>query len=91
MNELLKAVYEVATGSYICKPHRIKNISSELNAAVEKLSEKIIDVFPNLQNVRWVALRLLEGDQSIIEAIRSGDLENIKPAVAEPIKQEPVY
>jgi ferrous iron transport protein B len=87
---LLKAIYEVATGSYICKPHRIKNISTELNVAVEKLSEKIIEEFPNLQNVRWVALRLLEGDQSIIEAIRSGELENIKPGIAEPVKQEPL-
>ena len=90
MDELIKAVYEVATGSYICKPHRIKNISSELNAAVENLSEKIIEEFPNLQNVRWVALRLLEGDQSIIDAIRSGELESIKPKIAETITQEPV-
>ena len=90
MDELLKAIYEVATGSYICKPHRIKNISTELNAAVEKLSEKLIEEFPNLLNVRWVALRLLEGDQSIIDAIRSGELENIKPGITEPIKKEPV-
>jgi ferrous iron transport protein B len=57
---------------------------------VEKLSEKLIEEFPNLQNVRWVALRLLEGDQSIIDAIRSGELESIKPGIAESIKHEPV-
>lgn len=90
MDELLKAVYDVAAGNYICKPPRIKNISSELNIAVEKLSEKIIEEFPNLQNVRWVALRLLEGDQSIIEAIRSGELENIKPVPANQLQQEQV-
>ena len=39
MDELLKAIHDVATGSYICKPHRIKKISSELNIAVEKLSK----------------------------------------------------
>jgi len=31
-----------------------------------------------LPNVKWVALRLLEGDQSIIDSIRNGDLGNIK-------------
>jgi hypothetical protein len=33
---------------------------------------------------------LLEGDQSIIDAIRSGELESIKPGIAESIKHEPV-
>ncbi|MCA2005345.1 MAG: iron transporter FeoB, partial [Ignavibacterium sp.] len=33
--------------------------------------------FPNLPNARWVALRLLEGDQNIIDAVRSGELGNI--------------
>lgn len=78
MNELLNMIFEVATGKYICKPHRIKTSSKELNFAVEKLSREIIKEFPDLPNVRWVALRLLEGDQSIIEAIRSGELGNLK-------------
>ena len=36
--------------------------------------------FPDVPNARWVALRLLEGDQSIIDAIRSGELGNLKKA-----------
>lgn len=81
MNELLNMIYEVATGKYICKPYRIKTNSKELNAAVEKLSKEIEKEFPNLPNLRWVALRLLEGDQSIIEAVRSGELGNLKKEV----------
>lgn len=77
MNELLKVVFDVATGNYICKPNRIKNTSKELNDAIDKLSKEIMLEFPQLPNVRWVALRLLEGDQSIIDAIRSGELGNI--------------
>ncbi|MCU0415524.1 MAG: hypothetical protein MUE91_14195 [Ignavibacteriaceae bacterium] len=34
--------------------------------------------FPHLPNTKWVALRLLEGDQSIIDSIRNGDLGNLK-------------
>jgi ferrous iron transport protein B len=78
MNELIKIIYEVSTGRFICKPHRIKSNSKELNFAVEKLSREIGSEFPALPNTRWVALRLLEGDQSIIDSILTGELGKIK-------------
>ena len=78
MNELLKVVFDVASGNFICKPHRMKSSSKELNAAIEVLGREIESEFPGLPNTRWVALRLLEGDQSIIDAIRSGELGNLK-------------
>ncbi len=78
MNELLNMIYDVASGRYICKPYRIKTKSNELNFAIDKLSKEIESEFPGLPNLRWVALRLLEGDQSIIDAIRNGDLGNLK-------------
>lgn len=81
MNELLNMIHQVATGKYVCKPYRIKTNSIELNSAIDKLSREIETEFPNLPNLRWVALRLLEGDQSIIDAIRSGDLGNLKKDV----------
>jgi len=77
MNELLNSIYEVATGKYICKPYRLKSKSRELNFAVEKLSKMLREEFPNLPNAKWVALRLLEGDQSIIDSIRNGELGKI--------------
>ncbi|HSW54449.1 MAG TPA: FeoB small GTPase domain-containing protein [Ignavibacteriaceae bacterium] len=77
MNELLNSIYEVATGKYICKPYRLKSKSRELNFAVEKLSKMLHEEFPNLPNAKWVALRLLEGDQSIIDSIRNGELGKI--------------
>lgn len=78
MNELLNAIFEVATGRFLCKPYRLKSNVRELNYAVEKLSKMLHQEFPNLPNIKWVALRLLEGDQSIIESIRNGDLGNLK-------------
>jgi len=77
MNELLASIYEIVSGKYICKPYRLKSKSKELNIAVEKLTGKILEEFPHLPNAKWAALRLLEGDQSIIDAIRNGDLGNI--------------
>ncbi|MEZ4636085.1 MAG: hypothetical protein R2856_14165 [Caldilineaceae bacterium] len=31
-----------------------------------------------MPNARWVALRLLDGDESIIQAVRSGDLGSLR-------------
>jgi len=78
--ELLNAIHEVATGKYICKPHRISNEIKNVSAAVNELDKKISEQFSDLPNTRWIALRLLEGDQSIIEAVRSGEIGNLRPA-----------
>lgn len=77
MNELLQAIEEVATGKYICKPPKLKSRSKQLNHAIETLSARILDAYPGLPNVKWVAMRLLEGDNNIIEAIRSGEIGNL--------------
>lgn len=78
MQDLLKAIYEVATGEYICRPHRIKGESKILKKAIDKLVTKIENAYPDLPNARWVALRLLEGDQHIIEAIKNGELKDLR-------------
>jgi len=75
--ELLKAVHEVAIGETICKPHRIKSGSSAIKNAIDELSAQIEEVYPNVPNARWVALRLLDGDQRIAEAVQSGALGNL--------------
>jgi ferrous iron transport protein B len=81
MNELLAAIEEVAAGKYVCRPHKIKSRPPKLNHAISNLSVKLAEQFPNLPNINWVALRLLEGDNSIIEAVRSGELGNINAGV----------
>ena len=80
MDALLAAVEEVANGTYVCRPHRIRSRSPKLNHAISGLSRKLSQEFPGLPNLQWVALRLLEGDNSIIEAIRTGDLGTIGSA-----------
>jgi len=71
--ELLKTVQQVASGEIKCKPHRIKSVPEKINKAIEKLRFEIEKEFPNVPNSRWIALRLLDGDQRIIEAIKSGE------------------
>lgn len=77
IQDLLKAINEVATGAFVCKPHRIASNSKSLKRAIETLSGKIENSFPGLTNSRWVALRLLEGDPRIVEAVKTGELATL--------------
>ena len=36
-----------------------------LNQAVERLASQLEEAFPSLPNARWVAIRLLDGDERI--------------------------
>lgn len=81
IQELLKNIHAVATGEFVCKPHRLKNEPKELKPALSKLTSMIEMQFPGLTNTRWVALRLLEGDQRIIDAIKTGELGSLIPLV----------
>lgn len=74
IDELLKAVHEVATGKYVCKPHKLKKAPQELKKAIDDLVNKIENKYPGISNARWVALRLLEGDQRMIQAIENDEL-----------------
>ncbi|MEZ4684259.1 MAG: FeoB small GTPase domain-containing protein [Caldilineaceae bacterium] len=75
--DLLQAVSEVATGQTVCRPHRIKSEPPALKQAVADLVAELTMLYPNLPNARWVAMRLLDGDQRIIEAIEQGELGDL--------------
>ena len=75
--ELLQTVSEVARGEIIGKPYRVKYASANLKNAVEQLTSQIQAAFPDLPNARWVALRLLDGDERIAEALRKGELGDL--------------
>lgn len=82
---LLQAVHDVATGKTVCKPYRLKNQSPAIRHALGQLVPKIKAAFPDLPNPQWVALRLLDGDQRITEAIRLGELGDLnRQAALEP-------
>ena len=74
LDGVLQAISEVATGRFVCKPRRIQDEPPELKRAVAELMPMITAVFPDLPNARWVALRLLDGDERIIQAVRKGEL-----------------
>jgi len=83
LEELLAAVHDVASGETINKTHKIKALSPQLERAVSILETDIEAMFPDLPNSRWVALRLLDGDKRIEDAIVRGELGDLhtEPAV----------
>ncbi len=74
LSDLLQAIDDVATGRIVGKPHRIKSEPPALKRAVSQLTAQIERTFPGLPNARWVALRLLDGDPRIVEAVQRGEL-----------------
>lgn len=77
--ELLAAIDGVAHGLYPARPRRVQRLDAKVEAAVQTLSAQLEEAFPGLPNVRWVALRLLDGDASIIRAVQDGTLGQLAP------------
>jgi ferrous iron transport protein B len=71
---LLKEMLGVANGQTVCRPHRLNYEVPGLRAAMEKLTAQLRQAFPGLRHAEWVALRLLEGDPSIVKAVGAGEL-----------------
>ncbi|WP_281614200.1 FeoB small GTPase domain-containing protein [Flammeovirga sp. SubArs3] len=76
ISELLRTVDDVAKGKIICKPHRIKNVPKRIDKEINKIQKSIEQLYPGLPNSRWIAFRLLDGDQDIIKAIKNGEFIN---------------
>lgn len=74
---LLQTIHDVASGRTVCRPRRLESPPPELKQAIARVTQEIEATFPGLPNPRWVALRLLDGDERIIEAVRQGDLADL--------------
>jgi ferrous iron transport protein B len=83
--ELLQAIEEVATGRFICRPYRLQSHPKDLKAALTILVDEIAVAAAELPNARWVAMRLLDGDETIAAALRHGELGRVDPAEAAPM------
>lgn len=80
---LVQTIADVSTGKTICKPRRFQNEPPELKKAINILVDQLTQQFPGLPNARWVALRLLDGDQTLTEAIQHGELADLVPQISQ--------
>ncbi len=91
LDELLQAVEEVASGEFAGRPLRVGGKSPALEEVVSELAGKIGEAFPGLPNTQWVALRVLDGDDTIREAIGSGELATLQEHLSAPPSETPVF
>ena len=74
---LLQTIHDVASGKTVGKPRRFQNEPPKLKQAIGILVEQLNQAYPGLPNARWVALRLLDGDESMVKAVQNGELSGL--------------
>jgi len=75
VEDLLKELSAVARGEVVCQPYRLKYEVPGLRGPVESVAGLLRKAFPNLPHAQWIAMRLLEGDRRVVEALESDELE----------------
>ncbi len=75
--QLVQTVAEVIKGEIRTAPFRAEP-PPEVRRAVDDLIPQIEEIAPGLPNARWVAMRLLDGDHRVRQALLSGELGAIE-------------
>ena len=73
---LLSTVADVIEGRITTKPVHIHG-TTEFQKAVDQLVPMIQQVAPGVPNPRWIAIRLLDGDLKVQEALKNNELAQI--------------
>ncbi len=77
IDQLLKEIDDMAHGRSVCRPHRLQFDIPTVHESVEELVTALEQTFPNMPHREWVALRLLEGDPRIVQAVASGEIGSL--------------
>lgn len=72
LKQLIQKTKEVAEGSITNELYRLP-LKPEVQAAIEKLVPLVSKEFPGIDNPEWIALRLLDGDETILDVLKSND------------------
>lgn len=76
LSDLVKVIAGVALGEMPTSPHR-PTFKPEVNKALDEVVPSTAKVLNGLPNARWVAMRLIEGDSRIREALVNGELASL--------------
>ncbi|MEN9975317.1 MAG: hypothetical protein RLZZ282_1323 [Verrucomicrobiota bacterium] len=87
--ELIREIATMAQRPDTPAPRRLPLEVPGLRLAMDRLETQLQQVFPRLPQPRWVALRLLEGDRDIIDAVLSGEIGALAEPVSARLKPAP--
>lgn len=86
LGDLIRTIADVSSGKIRTQPHRIERDTAS-QEAVSELVGMLEGAYPGLPNARWVAMRLLDGDERVAEAMESGELAMIAAGKTPPDRQ----
>lgn len=73
LNNLVEAIADVASGEIATSPRHFV-LKTEIRKVLDEVVPQVEKVAGDLPNIRWVSMRLLEGDIRIRQALESGEL-----------------
>jgi len=76
MQSLIATVSGVISGKIQTKPLRVEG-TPEVQHAVSELCQRIEQIYPGLPNARWLAIRLLDGDARVQQALMTGEIADL--------------
>ena len=76
IHTLLSTVADVIEGEIVTNPKRVEG-TPEFQRAVSELVPMIEEMAPGVPNARWLAIRLLDGDSKVQQALMNGELDQI--------------
>ena len=76
IHTLLSTVADVIEGEIVTNPKRVEG-TPEFQRAVSELVPMIEEMAPGVPNARWLAIRLLDGDSKVQQALMNGELGQI--------------
>ena len=68
LNELMDSIYNVTFNKFISNPVKI-NYDERIESAISIIEEKLNEMIKSKINSRWLALKLLENDISLLDSI----------------------
>ncbi len=73
---LVRRISDVATGGLVTRPVKVA-FEPEIQSAIDTLSARLLEIEPNLPCPRWVAIRLLDGDERMERVVANGELASL--------------
>lgn len=70
--DLLFAIEEVVSGKFQTKKQTYIDLPKENAEAITELQSALSELNPELPNTRWLAMRLIEGDESVQKGVEEG-------------------